>query len=206
MAVARQHPPRRTQEERRAETRGKLLDATLRSILDVGYAQTTSRRVAELAGVSQGAQTHHFPYRVDLVGAAVERLAEQRIAELQRQAAQLPEASEARARAILDLLWGDFSSDLFAVVVKVWIAAADDPQLHERLVPLERRLARVIAAAIPEIVGDREVPPDLGARVTVVLAALRGLALSRAYEPAARQPKDPWPEVRPILERLLLQD
>jgi len=201
MAVAPQR--RRTQEERRAETRGKLLDATLTSLLEVGYAQTTTRRVAEMAGVTTGAQTHHFPYRVDLVVAAVERIVEQRIEELTRRTAALPDGREERTRAILELLWNDFSSDLFTVIVKVWIAAADDAELYERLVPLERRLTRTIAAAIPDIVGDREMPPDLGARVTLTLAALRGLALSRAYEPTARRAKDPWPVVRPILERLL---
>src|SRR5690242_5936361 len=65
---------RRTQEQRRAETRAKLLDAAIESLLEVGYAATTTRAVAQRAGVSSGAQTHHFPRRVDLVAAAVEHL------------------------------------------------------------------------------------------------------------------------------------
>ena len=201
MAVAR---PRRTQEQRRSETRGRLLDATVASLLEAGYAATTTRRVAELAGVSMGAQTHHFPYRVDLVGAAVERLAEQRIKELAGRAAALPEGRERRVRAILEMLWGDFSSDLFTIFVKLWVAAADDAELYHRLVPLERRLTRVIASALPQIVGADDVPEDFAARVTVVLATLRGLALTRSYEPVGRRPKEPWPAVRPVLERLLL--
>ena len=77
---------RRTQQERRDETRGKLLDATIECLLASGYQATTTRRVAELAGVSAGAMTHHFPQRVDLVGAAVERLAEQRAIALRQEA------------------------------------------------------------------------------------------------------------------------
>lgn len=179
--------------ERRAETRGKLLDATIRSLLDAGYAATTTRRVAELAGVSAGAQTHHFPHRVDLVGAAVERLAQQRIDALK--AVDLPEEEGVRARALLDLLWGDFSSDLFAIFVKLWVAAADDPDLYARLVPLERAMTREIAA---------QIPPELRPNATVVLATMRGLALQRAYEPTGRRREDPWPTVRPLLEALLL--
>jgi AcrR family transcriptional regulator len=204
MAVSSGTKQRRTQEERRAETRGKLLDATIRSLLDVGYAATTTRRVAELAGVSQGAQTHHFPYRVDLVGAAIEQLAERRIVELRRKAASLPEDDEERVRAVVDLLWGDFSSDLFTIFVKLWVAAADDRELYDRLVPLERTLTREIAKAMPGIVGGRDVPDDLAARVTTTLAAMRGLALSRAFEPAGRRARDPWATVRPVLVRLLL--
>lgn len=198
MAVTR----RRTQEERRAETRGKLLDATIASLLESGYAATTTRRVADLAGVSAGAQTHHFPHRVDLVGAAIERLAEQRVADLRDQAAGLPAERRARAQAVLEMLWGDFSSDLFTIFVKLWVAAADDPELYERLVPLERMMTRQIASAIPSFVGDQPSPEDFSARVTAALATMRGLALSAAYEPGRR--RDPWPAVRPVLERLLL--
>lgn len=183
-----------TQQQRRDSTRGKLLDATIRSLLDVGYAATTTRRVAELAGVSAGAQTHHFPHRVDLVGAAVERLAEQRIAAVK--ATDLPEERAAQARALLDLLWADFSSDLFAIFVKLWVAAANDPDLYARLVPVERGMTREIAAAIP---------PDLRAQATLTLATMRGMALTLAYEPTGRRRQDAWPAVRPLLERLLLQ-
>ena len=191
-----------TQQERRDQTRGKLLDATIRSLLDHGYAATTTRRVAERAGVSAGAQTHHFPHRVDLVAAAVERLTAQRVQVLSRRASGLPDDRNERALAALDLLWRDFSSDLFTVFVKLWVAAADDPDLYARLVPMERQLARQIASAVPDFWGS-DPPPDMNARVSAALAAMRGLALSRAYEPTGRRQKDPWPTVRPILARLL---
>jgi AcrR family transcriptional regulator len=192
-----------TQQQRRDQTRGRLLDATIESLLEVGYAATTTRGVAERAGVSAGAQTHHFPHRVDLVGAAVERLAAQRVSALSDRAADLPADRKARTRAALDLLWGDFSSDLFTVFVKLWVAAADDPDLYARLVPLEREMSRQIAQSMPAFYGDAEPPPDLAARVTTALAAMRGLALSRAYEPTGRRQTDPWPAVRPVLARLL---
>jgi AcrR family transcriptional regulator len=193
---------RRTQAERRTETRGKLLDATIASLLADGYAATTTRHVADLAGVSSGAMTHHFPRRVDLVAAALEALTERRVAAMS--AAGLPAAREPRARAVLDLLWGDFSSDLFAIFVKLWVAAADDAELYDRLVPLERRLSREIAAALPAFLGDAPAPEDFNVRVTVVLAAMRGLALSQAYEPTARRRSNQWRAVRPLLERVLL--
>lgn len=193
---------RRTQQERRDETRGKLLDATIDCLLDHGYAATTTRRVAEMAGVSAGAMTHHFPHRVDLVAAAVERLADQRIAAMRQKAARLPTDRKRRARAALDLLWNDFSSDLFTVFVKLWVAAADDPDLYARLVPLERELARTIAKALPGFVGA-DPPADVNDRVATALAAMRGLALQRAYEPSGRRPKDSWPPVRRVLEGLL---
>lgn len=207
MTTTEPRPIRRTQEERTAETRRKLLDATLASLLEVGYAGTTTRRVAEIAGVSQGAQTHHFPRRVDLVGAALEQAANQRAADLRARMSDLPTERTERTRAVLDLIWQDFASPIFTIFVKLWVAAADDRELYDRLVPLERQLARQIAAAAPDLAGANDpLPEDLNARVNLALSALRGLALSQAFEPTARAPRDPWPDARPVLERILLDD
>jgi len=191
--------PRRTQEQRTAETRAKLLDATIESLLDAGYAATTTRRVAELAGVSQGAQTHHFPYRVDLVTAAVERLVEQRVADLGERLRALPEGEKDQVGVLLDLLWSDFSSDIFTVFVKVWVAAADDAELHERLVPIERLMARRIGELSAMLLMD---PADEG-RTLTVLATMRGLALTERFEPRGRKVRDPWPAIRPVLVAML---
>ena len=146
-------PARRSQSERSAETRGRLLDATIESLTTVGYAGTTIRHVTELAGVSQGAQSHHFPHRVDLVVSAFERLAEQRIAHYRERASELPTDPAARLRGLLDLLWDDFSSPLFAVAVRLWIAAAEDQELRERLVPVEKRIYRSITEHSAAVAG-----------------------------------------------------
>jgi AcrR family transcriptional regulator len=191
--------PRRTQEERRAETRAKLLDATIESVLEVGYAATTTRRVAELAGVSQGAQTHHFPRRVDLVGAAVERLAERHIAEIRELTPELPTAPRQRLDALLDLMWADFSSSTFAVFVKLWVAAADDGELYARLVPVERQLARAIGELAADFAGDHARAPGWEGHMQLALSALRGLALTERFEPRGRRRRDPWPELKAAL-------
>jgi AcrR family transcriptional regulator len=189
---------RRTQEERRAETRAKLLDATIRSVLEVGYQHTTTRRVAELAGVSQGAQTHHFPHRVDLVCAAVEWLAERRLNELREMASDLPEDPSDRVGALLDVMWADFSSSTFTVFVKLWVAAADDPELYARLVPLERRIARAVAELGARIGGELPIS-DYEAKMNLALATVRGLALTERFEPRGRRRRNQWPQLRQLL-------
>ncbi|MBA2348657.1 MAG: TetR family transcriptional regulator [Solirubrobacterales bacterium] len=196
---------RRTQEQRREETRGKLLDATITSLVEVGYSATTTRRVAELAGVSVGAQSHHFPHRVDLLAAAVEHLAERRVRELREVSAALPDDLGERAAVCLDLLWADFSSPLFSAFVKLWVAAADDPELFARLAPIEVMMVRSIRELSVEIVGAPARSSDFQARLSVVLSTIRGLALTQAFEPTGRRrSRDPWPVHRAALERLLL--
>jgi AcrR family transcriptional regulator len=192
-------PIRRTQEQRRAETQGKLLDATIQSVLEVGYAATTMRRVAELAGVSQGAQTHHFPHRVDLVGAAVEQLAQRRIQELRELATGFPISAPQRLEAMLDVLWADFSSSTFTVFVKLWVAAADDPELYDRLVTVERQIGRAIGELVREFAGELAQRPNWENRVQLALAAVRGVALTQQFEPRGRAPRELWPQVRAAL-------
>ncbi len=70
---------------------------------------------------------------MDLVTAAVQRLADQRIAEIESSVPDLPPDPHERVSALLDGMWRDYSSDVFTVFVKVWVAAADDPELSARL-------------------------------------------------------------------------
>jgi AcrR family transcriptional regulator len=194
---------RRTQSERRAETRGRLLDATIESLIEVGYAGTTIRRVTELAGVSQGAQSHHFPHRVDLVASAFERLAERREARDTERARALADDPGERIRALLDLLWEDFSSELFTVALKLWIASAEDDELRARLVPVERRIYEGLAKVAAEVAGPLAEQPDFDRKLAVATNTAAGLALVRGFDPSGRASKgNQWPYHREALEQV----
>jgi AcrR family transcriptional regulator len=195
---------RRTQAERRAQTRARLLDATIESLIEVGYAATTIRRVIERAGVSQGAQSHHFPRRVDLVASAFERLAEQRVDHYRERARELPADRATRVRALLDLLWEDFSSPLFTVAVKLWVAAADDDELRERLVPVEKRIYANVSRLAAEVAGELGAEPGFDRRLAVAMNTVAGLALARDFDPSGRASRGkPWAYHRAALEGML---
>ena len=197
-------PARRTQSERRAETRGRLLDATIECLISDGYAGTTIRRVTERAGVSQGAQSHHFPHRVDLVVSAFERLAEQRVAHYRERARELPPDRETRVRALLDLLWEDFSSPVFTVAMKLWVAAAEDEELRERLVPVEKRIYANVSKLAAEVAGDLGSEPGFERKLAVAMNTVAGLALVREFDPSGRASRgNPWAYHREALERML---
>ena len=60
--------------ERGRTTRAALLSAATRLVRDVGYAQTTTRAVAQEAGVAEGTLYRHFPDKLSLLlAAAVEQ-------------------------------------------------------------------------------------------------------------------------------------
>jgi AcrR family transcriptional regulator len=80
----------RTQQQRREETRRALLDAAVESLIEVGFARTTTLEVQRRAEVSRGALLHHFPSKAELLVAAVDHLAEMRAKEMKAFASQLP--------------------------------------------------------------------------------------------------------------------
>ena len=54
-------PTRTPQPERTRLMRQRLMEATVESIVEVGWAGTSTTVVSQRAGVSRGAQLHHFP-------------------------------------------------------------------------------------------------------------------------------------------------
>jgi len=131
----------RTQAQRSATTQQALLDATIRCLVEEGYANTTTARVAELAGVSRGAHLHHFQTRSALVAAAVEHLRVRRAEELMAAADALPSGPE-RVTQALDLLWRSYTSPLFQGALDLWSAGRTDAELRGHLVKIERDFDR----------------------------------------------------------------
>ncbi|MEN8159195.1 MAG: TetR/AcrR family transcriptional regulator [Myxococcota bacterium] len=65
-------PLRRTQAERTAETRRRILDAVVASIAEVGFQRTTATEIAKRAGVTWGAVQHHFGAKGGILEAVLE--------------------------------------------------------------------------------------------------------------------------------------
>jgi AcrR family transcriptional regulator len=180
MATAAGSPPRRrTQEERSAATRAALLDATIDCLVEYGYANLTTTRVVERAGVSRGAQVHHFPTKAELVSEAVRHLAGKRIEEFVQTMPRLPSSEEKRVSRILDLIWEVHNSPLFEASLELWVAARTDPELKEALVAVEQDVSSTVASAGPSLFPDIASGPNFQTDVDSAMAAIRGLALLR---------------------------
>ena len=132
---------RRTQEERRTATRGALLDATIDCLIEYGYGGVTTTRVVERAGVSRGAQVHHFPTKAVLVAEALRRLAARRAAENLQRVPKLPPSGRAsRTRGV--------SRPCTAVAdPRAPVPVAPDPRLPRR--HARASLKRSAAPSIP---------------------------------------------------------
>jgi len=193
--------PRRTQAERSAATVDALLDATIDCLVEVGYANTTTSRVAERAGVSRGAHLHHFQTRSALVAAAIERLSALRAEQGLALARELPEGRE-RIGAGLDLIWSGYDHPFFQAAIDLWSQARTDPELRSHLIEVERTFDRqtleIAARVFPEQAGK----PDFERLIEMALAAMRGLALLNTLSPGSDRAAKQWQPIRAELVEL----
>jgi AcrR family transcriptional regulator len=156
-----------------------MLEATARVLVEDGYEGTTTKRVAEVAGVSIGSLYQYFPSKEALVGGLCERLAERVLL--------LCEGLKARRGEALETAVPDMVRALVAVY-------AENPRLQRVLVEQLPRLeglavlreaeARMESLLRGELVRLRESlrPQNVDLAVFVLLRALRSVTWSTVLE------------------------
>ena len=100
---------RRTQAERTAATRERIVRAVVESIAEVGFQRTTANEITRRAGVTWGAVQHHFGGKDGILDAVLEESFErfaERLAAVPTEGASLAE----RVSAFVDIAWEHFGS------------------------------------------------------------------------------------------------
>lgn len=182
--MARRKRPR-TQEERSASTQNLLLDATIGCLVELGYAGATTTAICERAGVSRGAQLHHYPTKAQLVSGAIERLFERRHREFRESLEEEPDLTRA-----LEGLWAIYTSDTFYAWAELLIASRTDAALRKRLRKVDDAFFAQAVLTCRRLLGI-ETGDDLrvGALARLTLSVLDGLALNHTLggrEPQSR--------------------
>ena len=190
-------PARRSQHERTAATRALVLDATVASLVEDGYAATTISRIQERAGVARGTLLHHFPNRATLLVAVVEDVATRRLAVLEHGAAGRAGGSWDDA---VDLVWADLQSPVFLAVLELWVAARTDDDLRAALVPIERTVFDTVHRAVSALVDDDD--PRVPTLVQFTIDLLTGSTMTTLLVDHRRSQQvllDRWRRAIPVL-------
>jgi AcrR family transcriptional regulator len=169
---------REPQQDRSRATRARLLESAMICLAELGWSGATVAVIAEHAGVSRGATQHYFPTREDLFTAALEHMAEVRLAEIRREAARLPAGSAGRTRDVVELLVRMYTGPLFRAALQLWAAASASEFLRGLVLPLEARLGREAHQAAIELLGADESRPGVHEAVQATLDLARGLGLA----------------------------
>ncbi len=135
------------QAKKSAMMRDNILDAAIECFVTIGYANTTTARIADRAGVSRGAMLHHFPSKGELMRAAVEylhgKLIELYSSSIGTIAMDLP--VDERNRMGIKGYWDYLSSDLYVAYHELCVAGRTDPELQDIL---EDSIARFDEATV----------------------------------------------------------
>ncbi|MFJ9780301.1 TetR/AcrR family transcriptional regulator [Amycolatopsis sp. NPDC101161] len=177
-------PARRTQEQRRAETERRVLDAAMALIARSGSRAVTLAEVGEAAGYSRGIVYHHFGSRERLLEALLDEAQRFDVPTYQGDGLEhLVRIVEAylrnvvrrtpSARAFLQL-WGE--------------AIAADPVLAPLFARRDADFRLLLANVVRQGVADGSVRPDANpaAAAVLVVALVRGTGLQLIAQPPVR--------------------
>lgn len=184
-------PPRRTQEQRSSEMRTRLLDATIDCLVEYGYAGTTTPRVAERAGVTRGAQVHHFGSKNDLVVAAISHLAQRRTEAAMQELGRFKEGPDPIV-TVLESLWELHQGPLFIAAMELWVAGRTDPELAAEVRKVEPFVNNAVLMALSRYVPDEVHRKDARDFVYTAMDALRGILVSSFVDPDTERAHRRW--------------
>jgi AcrR family transcriptional regulator len=156
---------------RSQHTRRRILDATLRLMVERGPGAVSHRAVCETAGVSLGAITYHFGSKADLL----EHVHREHLSGVRdRAGSAMRGRARGKAAALRRYVERDLAEgrDGTLAALELALACARDPSLRRRLRP-QRSGSTGFAVAMLRELGSRE--PELDARL--LIAALTGLKL-----------------------------
>lgn len=182
MQVCTRH--RRTQAERRNDMRRQLLDATVASMVELGYHGVTTLAVERRAKVSRGARVHHFATKAELMAAAANHLLDRIAARYGEAFGCGPDAPTERDRMQrgLGLLWSIHRRSEYVVLLELSMAARTDEELRGHLRGVGTHQRQLAAAAVvhyfPSL--DSALAHTL---VETVHATMLGLVVRRNVEP-----------------------
>jgi AcrR family transcriptional regulator len=176
-AAAVKERTRRTQAERREATRTALLDAAIDCLVEEGYAKTTTRRIAERAGLSTGALQHHFASRAELLGQTTLRISARMAGEALAQGVPSTRSMRRRDEQLLDRMWAIYRGPLYRAAVELVVAAHTDPELREHRAGAQQEIARWNERGAQLLYPELADRPELAQLITTGQATMRGLAL-----------------------------
>ena len=191
---------RRTQAERRAATRTALLDAAIDCLVQDGYASTTTRAIAERAGVTPGALQHHFRSKTELLSEALRRVTIKFAEELLADGPPDAPSLRTRCERILDRMWQVHRGRFFQAAMELSVAARTDPELRVTLAELQHGLRALNTHAATVLYPEMSEQPGLVELIETGQAATRGVALLAFVDEA--QADAAWAAVRAHLIEL----
>jgi AcrR family transcriptional regulator len=173
----------RTQQQRREETVARLLDASIETIIDVGYARASAAVIAKRANVSDGALFRHFSTMGDFMAATAREVMRRQLDFFTKRVAEIP-ITESALEASLLVLRDVTANSTNTVMYELLVAARTDEKLRATLQDVLVEYAANIYETAKAVPGADQVPEDMFAALVAMLTnTFDGAAIVRAVLP-----------------------
>lgn len=165
-----------------------ILEATTQCLVNIGYTQTTTGKIAKQAGVSRGAMTHHFKSRADVFSAAAEYITDIRVREYDEAIRAVTQKSgsfptQESMRETLAALQNYYMKPSFTAFQELVRGARTHEQLNEVMTPLEdsldERVSARMVARFP-VWADEDLRDTGEALRDLIMHSLQGVAMNPA--------------------------
>jgi len=173
--------PRRTQQERSAATKGKLIEAALQLLRESGFGVLTVTNVAQRAGLTSGAVQHHFPSSRDLLRGLVEAVYPMLQVSIDHAAIDaLP--LELRVERIIDAYWTTYQHPDYFVIWELSFGTRSKPELHDFLHSLQTQIGAGIEKDLVQAFKDIGMQRRGARKLWMFIGSqLRGLTLHAMF-------------------------
>ena len=122
----------RTQRERREGTVARLLDASIATIIEVGYSRASAAVITKRADVSVGALFRHFDTMGDFMAATAYEVLRRQLDLFTKEVAQIP-ADQPALESMLRIMRDIIGNQTNTVMHELMIAARTDEKLRATL-------------------------------------------------------------------------
>lgn len=133
--------PRRSQADRSAATRAKVLAAARDVLCSQGYSGATMFAIRDAAGMSLGAIQHQFPTKAKLMAAVAAEFAAYRT-RIYAEAIRAGATPRKSMENLIDANYQMVSLPEMAAVLEIHLARRNDPDLDQEVGPSARRFDR----------------------------------------------------------------
>ena len=177
---------RLTREEKKAQTRERLLDAAQTVFARRGFLAASLDEIAEEAGLTKGAVYSNFDSKEDLFQAVLDdryNTQTMRIADLVDESGSFDEQAAEGARLLLEYFKHERTWTLLALEFDAY--AIRNPENSDRVATHTRQLRRVVADLIGRHLDKLGVKPSLSPDELAIafLALSNGMALATLADP-----------------------
>lgn len=130
------------QAQKSASTRQLIIESAIKCLVDLGYARTTTTKIAAKAGLSRGAMLHHFPSKIGIIRAAVDYLHAKRLRAFRKAMAKKPGNGVDHVRMGVEGYWAHVKHPWFVAFFEMAVAARTDNELAAILFPAQEAFER----------------------------------------------------------------